>query len=89
MSWKMGLRLTAAIVAVAGLAGLGSAPASACNRIDGCNWEAINQNRDMMASGRMDEAMRAGQDNIEAYRSLLRREQEYRARQQGTVPARR
>ncbi|PZU94811.1 MAG: hypothetical protein DI527_02395 [Chelatococcus sp.] len=87
---KTALRLAAAIfAAAAGLPGLGGAPAEACNRIDGCNWETINQNRDMMASGRMDDAMRTGQDNIAAFRELLRREQEYRAWQQGAAPPRR
>lgn len=91
MARKTGLQLVAAIgaAAVVGLVGFGSAPASACNRIDGCNWEEINENREMMASGAMEEAMRAGQANIEAYRSLLRREEEYRAWQQGNVRRRR
>lgn len=69
--------LVGLMVATAAVA-LGGGTASACNRIDGCNWEEINQNREMMATGKMQEAMREGQSNIDAFRLHLQREREFR-----------
>ncbi len=48
---------------------VGISPAFACNRMDGCVHEFQNENYGMMHDGRIDEMMRSGADNVEAFRS--------------------
>lgn len=54
---------------------IGLRPAAACNRTAGCAMDSFQESYDMMHSGKMTEAMRAGQDNIEAFRRLQAAEQ--------------
>lgn len=42
--------------------------AFACNQTQGCMMDVLHQNHDMMVDGRMTEAMRAGQENMQAFR---------------------
>jgi hypothetical protein len=49
--------------------------ASACNRTAGCVMDSFQESYDMMHSGKMTEAMIAGQDNVEAFRRLQAQEQ--------------
>jgi hypothetical protein len=43
-------------------------PAAACNRINGCTMDVLLEGHDMMHDGRMNENMREGQENIQAFR---------------------
>ncbi len=61
--------IAAALVLAAFGGGAGITAASACNRMDGCIHEFQNENYGMMHDGRMDEIMRSGAANVEAFRS--------------------
>lgn len=50
-------------------------PAFGCNRTAGCAMDSFQESYDMMHSGKMTEAMRAGQDNIDAFRRFREAEQ--------------
>lgn len=45
-----------------------SLPAEACNRTAGCAMDVLQEGGDMMQRGRMAENMRAGQENIAAFK---------------------
>ncbi|MGO4172081.1 hypothetical protein [Bosea sp. TAF32] len=47
---------------------VGSLPARACNRTAGCTMDVLQEGHDMMQDGRAAENMRAGQENIAAFR---------------------
>lgn len=49
---------------------IGSRPAAACNRLAGCTMDVLHESYEMMHTGKMNEAMRADQDNIDAFRRL-------------------
>lgn len=55
-------------------------PAAACNRTAGCAMDNFQENYEMMHTGKMTEAMRAGQENIEAFRRLKEAEQAWALR---------
>lgn len=84
MAWHVGIAWAAGLAAASALIGFGAAPASACNRTDGCARDVINENYSMMVDGRNDAAMRAGQANVEAYRAFVRRQQQWQGG--GPVP---
>lgn len=50
-------------------------PAFGCNRTAGCAMDNFQENYDMMHSGKMSDAMRAGQANIDAFRRFREAEQ--------------
>lgn len=45
-----------------------SKPAAACNRLNGCTMDVLLEDQAMMKDGRMTDAMRTGQANIQAFR---------------------
>jgi hypothetical protein len=64
-------KLILAGIAAAGAAiylAAGSQPATACNRTAGCAMDVLQEGRDMMQDGRAAENMRAGQENIAAFK---------------------
>jgi hypothetical protein len=64
------VRIMCLIVGGAILWTLGAQPATACNRTAGCAMDVLLEDHDMMQNGRMSEAMRAGRENVEAFRAL-------------------
>lgn len=44
--------------------------AFACNKINGCVYDNMYENYDMMHSGGMAAAIEAGRENVEAFRAL-------------------
>jgi hypothetical protein len=44
--------------------------AQACNRTAGCAMDSFREDYDMKHDGRMDEAMKAGRENMEAFRAM-------------------
>ncbi len=60
--------------------------ASACNRTAGCAMDTILEDHTMMHNGKMNDAMAAGKDNIDAFRRLQEAE---RARAAGAGAPRR
>lgn len=63
--------LVGTVVAIGFLAlSLGGRPAFACNRTAGCVMDSLQEDYGMMRDGRMDEAMKAGRENVEAFRAL-------------------
>lgn len=63
--------LVGTISATAALAvSSGHDAAFACNRTAGCAMDVLLEDYQMKRDGRMDEAMRAGRANIEAFRAL-------------------
>lgn len=68
-------RIVLAIAIGVILSATGSGPAASCNRTAGCVMDSFEESYQMMRSGKMSEAMRAGQDNIEAFRRLREAEQ--------------
>lgn len=68
-------------ILVAGLLGaLGQNNALACNRTAGCVMDSLLEDHAMKRDGRMDKAMKAGRDNIEAFRVLQAAQQKGMAR---------
>ncbi|KRE23783.1 hypothetical protein ASE66_00475 [Bosea sp. Root483D1] len=63
-----GALAASAIIALS--ASLPAGPAAACNRMDGCIHDTQLENYGMMHDGRMGAAMRSGEANIEAFRSM-------------------
>lgn len=71
----------AALLAMAGLLGfLDRHDAFACNRTAGCVMDSLEEDYDMMRDGRMDKAIKAGRDNVEAFRALQAKQQAYSAK---------
>lgn len=67
-----------AVVAVAMIAlGAQANTAFACNKINGCMYDYMYENYDMMRDGDMDKAMAEGRANVEAFRVLQERERRY------------
>lgn len=62
------IRIGAAVAGAAVCLSLTSQPATACNSTPGCAMEVLEQSHDMMMDGRMTEAMRTGQENIQAFK---------------------
>ncbi len=50
--------------------GMGLGPAVACNRIAGCIMDNILENYDMMHTDKMNEAIAAGKENVDAFNRL-------------------
>ena len=70
----------AGILATAGLLGsAGQNDAFACNKTGGCAMDVLHEDYDMRRDGRMDKAMKAGQDNVEAFRALQAKQKAYTA----------
>ncbi len=64
----MAAAIITAIVAI--LSATTANHAAACNRTAGCTMDTLLENDEMMRSEGMSKAMRAGQDNIDAFRKL-------------------
>lgn len=62
----------------------GSNPAAACNRTAGCVMDVLWETYEMQQDGRWQQCLRAGQDNIEAFRRLRAAEEAARRRPQET-----
>lgn len=61
----------AALLAMVGLLSFfGRQDALACNRTAGCVMDSLEEDYGMMRDGRMDKAIKAGRDNVEAFRAL-------------------
>ena len=61
----------ASILATTGLLGsAGQNDAFACTKTNGCIMDVFRDDYDMKRDGRMEEAVRAGRANVEAFRSL-------------------
>lgn len=70
----------AGILATTGiLAPAGQNNAFACNKTDGCVMDVIREDNNMRRDGRSDKAIKAGQDNIEAFRLLQAKQKAYSA----------
>lgn len=70
----------AGALAMAGLLGFaGQNDALACNKTGGCIMDVIHEDYDMRRDGRMDKAIKAGQDNIEAFRALQAKQKAHSA----------
>lgn len=54
---------------------IGLRQAAACNKIPGCIMDNIHENYDMMHSDKMNKAISAGKDNIDAFKRLRDAEQ--------------
>ncbi|KRE15876.1 hypothetical protein ASE63_16800 [Bosea sp. Root381] len=67
-----GILATAALLASAG-----QNDAFACNRTAGCVMDVFLEDYAMKHDGRMDEAIRAGRANVEAFRSFQEAEKAY------------
>ena len=72
-----------ALTAMMTWTGIGLRPAAACNRTAGCVMDNIHENYDMMHSDKMEKAIAAGKDNIDAFNRL--REAERNASSQRAV----
>jgi hypothetical protein len=60
-----------AILVALGLLGAGGQNnAFACNRTAGCAMDVLHEDYDMKHDGRMDQAIEAGRENVEAFRAL-------------------
>lgn len=70
-----GMLATAALLASAG-----QDDAFACNRTAGCAMDVFLEDYAMKHDGRMDEAIKAGQANVEAFRAYQEAEKAYAAR---------
>ena len=57
------------LVAAGLLDSAGQHSALACNRTAGCVMDSLHEDYDMKRDGRMGEAMKAGRDNVEAFRA--------------------
>lgn len=55
-------------------------PALACNKTAGCVMDSLHEDDDMKRDGRMDRAIVAGRDNVEAFRALQAAQQNNPAR---------
>jgi len=62
------------------LASAGRNDAFACNRTAGCTMDVLLEDYAMKHDGRMDEAIRAGRANVEAFRAYQQAEKAYEAR---------
>ncbi|HEY5795861.1 MAG TPA: hypothetical protein VIU82_12670 [Bosea sp. (in: a-proteobacteria)] len=72
--------LVGIVVAIGFLAlSLGGKPAFACNRTAGCVMDSLQEDYGMMHDGRMEKAMKAGRDNVEAFRRLQEKQKAYSA----------
>jgi hypothetical protein len=58
----------------------GSSPALACTKSTGCTYDVLYEDYKMMHDGRMEEAMKAGRANMEAFRALREAEQSKQVR---------
>lgn len=73
-------------ILVAGLFGaFGRNDAFACNRTAGCVMDSLLEDYAMKRDGRMDKAMTAGRDNIEAFRAMQAAQQKGPAQQKGAT----
>lgn len=52
--------------------------AFACNRTAGCAMDVLLEDYEMKRNGKMDEAMRAGRENVKAFRELQAAEERAR-----------
>jgi hypothetical protein len=74
------------ILVTAGLFGSpGQNDAFACNRTAGCAMDVLLEDDGMMRDGRMDEAMKAGRENMEAFRALQAGQQKGPTQQKGSA----
>jgi hypothetical protein len=71
---------TAATIVLLGVAAV-QTPASACSKSNGCTQDVQNEDYKMMHDGRMNEAIKEGQANMEAFRAMREAEQARQARQ--------
>lgn len=70
----------AGVLATTGLLGsAGQNDAVACNKTGGCIMDVIHDDYNMRRDGRMDKAIKAGQDNIEAFRAFQAKQKAYSA----------
>jgi hypothetical protein len=67
-------------IALLGIAASPS-PASACTKSTGCTYDVLYEDYKMMHDGRMDEAMKAGRANMEAFRAMREAEQSNQSKQ--------
>jgi hypothetical protein len=49
---------------------VGRNAAFACMKTNGCNHEVANEDHEMKRDGRMDKAIQAGRDNVEAFKAF-------------------
>ncbi|KRE00665.1 hypothetical protein ASE61_19540 [Bosea sp. Root670] len=76
----IGKMFFATILATATLLGSASQnDAVACSKTGGCAMDVIHEDYNMRRDGRADKAMRAGQDNIEAFRAFQAKQKAYSA----------
>jgi hypothetical protein len=75
ISWMLaGAAAVSALVVISS----GQNVAFACNRTAGCTTDVQLEDYQMKRDGRMDEALRAGRDNAEAFRKLQAAEERAR-----------
>ena len=73
--------ILASILATAGLLGTtGQNEAFACNRTAGCVMDTFLEDYAMKHDGRMEEAIKAGRANVEAFKAYQQAEKAYEAR---------
>lgn len=73
--------LVGTIAATAALAvSSGHGAAFACNRIAGCTMDVFREDYEMKRDGRMDEAIQAGRENVQAFRAPQPAQQKGNAR---------
>lgn len=81
----IGKIILAGILATVGFLSLGGQyNAFACNKTAGCAMDVLLDGHDMMQDGRMDQAIKAGRENVAAFRALEAAQQK-RAAQQGST----
>ncbi|HEV7336715.1 MULTISPECIES: hypothetical protein [Bosea] len=72
LGWTL---VTAALLCFAG-----QNDAFACTKTAGCVMDVFHEDYDMKRNGRMEEAIRAGRANVEAFRAYQQAEKTYAAR---------
>ncbi len=74
----------AAAVLAGGSVALGPGAASACGKTNGCVMDSFRDDYNMMQSGKMNQAILAGRENVEAFKRLQARQAAPAASHSGT-----
>lgn len=77
---------TLTMLSAGALMPIAASPAAACNRTAGCTMDVLHEGDAMMRDGRMTEAMRAGQENIQAFHRQQAADQRAAEQRAGRAP---